>query len=77
MSMDRKSITTAGAGLAGVAFAGVALMPLFVKGISPVTSGVILGVLGTLCIVAIGFGIWNVRRGEAKRRAKLHIWMKH
>jgi hypothetical protein len=75
--MDRRRITTAGAGLAGIAFAGLALTPLFVKGISPVTSGVILGALGTLCIVAIGLGICNVRRGEAKRRAKLQIWMKH
>jgi hypothetical protein len=47
------------------------------RGVSPVTIGLILGVLGTLCIVAIGFAIRNVRRSEEKRKAKLHIWMKH
>jgi hypothetical protein len=45
--------------------------------VSPVTAGLIVGVLGTLCIVAIGFGVWNSLRGAAKRKAKLQIWMKH
>jgi hypothetical protein len=75
--MDRKRIVTAGSALAGIAIAGLAMAPLFVKGMSPVTSGVILGVVGAICLGGIAFGIWDARRIEAKRKAKEEIWMKH
>ena len=77
MSIERKRITTAGAALAGIAIAGLAMSPLFLKGISPVTSGVILGVVGVICLGGVAFGIWDARRIEAKRKAKDEIWMKH
>jgi hypothetical protein len=77
VSVDRKHSVTAGAALAGIAVAGFALAPLFVKGMSPVNSGVILGVVGAICIAGVGFGIWDARRIEAKRKAKEDIWMKH
>jgi hypothetical protein len=77
VSIDRKRITTAGAAFAGIGIAGLAMAPLFVKGMSPVTAGVILGVVGAICLIGIGFGIWDARRIEAKRKAKEEIWMKH
>ena len=77
MSMDRKRITLAGAVLAGIAIAGLTMAPLLVRGISPVTSGVILGVVGVICLAGVGFGIWDARRIEAKRKAKDQIWIEH
>jgi hypothetical protein len=77
VSLDRKRIFLAGSVLAGAAIAGLAMAPLFVKGMSPVTSGVIVGVVGVICLAGVGFGIWDARRIEAKRKATEQIWMKH
>jgi len=77
LSLQGKRIVTAGAALAGMAIAGLAMTPLLVKGISPVTSGVILGVVGAICLGGVAFGVWDARRIEAKRKAKEEIWMKH
>lgn len=60
-----------------IPLASAALVLSTRRSVSPVTIGLVLGVLGTLCIVAIGFAIRNVRRSEEKRKAKLQIWMKH
>ena len=72
----RKALLSIGAPIVGVGV-GLGLIPLLRGDVSPVTSGVILGVFGTMCLVAVGFAIWNVRRGEPRRKAKLQIWMKH
>jgi hypothetical protein len=77
VNFDRKSIITAGAALAGVAIAGLVMAPLFVKGMSAVTSGVILGFVGAVCLAGVAFGIWDARRIETRRKAKEQIWMKH
>ena len=75
--MDRKRITTTGAIVAGAGIAGLTMSPLFVKGMSPVTAGVILGAMGAICLAGVAFGIWEVQRIEAKRRAKEQIWIEH
>jgi hypothetical protein len=77
VSVDRKRLTTAVAALAGIAIAGLTMAPLLVKGISPVASGVILGVVGVICLGGVAFGIWDARRIEARRKAKEDIWIKH
>ena len=77
MSIDRKRITTAGAMIAGIAIAGLTMSPLLIKGMSQVTAGVILGVVGIICLAGVAFGVWDARRIEAKRKAKEEIWMKH
>ena len=77
MSLLRKRIAAIAAPLLGVALAALLLVPLLDRTISPVTSGVMIGVAGAICLLGIGIGIWNVRRGEARRKAKENIWLKH
>jgi hypothetical protein len=73
---SRKSLFSIGA-VAGGLVIGLGFISVLRGDVSPVTAGMFLGVIGTLCIVTIGFAIRNVRRGEARREAKLQIWMKH
>jgi hypothetical protein len=61
----------------GVLLAALILWPLLDRGISPVTSGVMIGTAGVICLLGIAIGIWNVRRSEARRKAKEQIWLKH
>jgi hypothetical protein len=61
----------------GVLLAALILLPLLDRNISPVTSGVMIGAAGAICLLGIGLGIWNVRRSEARRKAKEKIWLKH
>ena len=75
--MSRRSMVTGLSALAGIAFAALLFTPLFVKGMSAVAQGVLIGVAGAVCLVGVGFGIWDARRIEARRKAKEEIWMKH
>ena len=77
MSLSKKRIAAIAAPLLGVALAALLLVPLLDRTISPVTSGVMIGAAGAICLLGIGIGIWNVRRGEARRKAKENIWLKH
>lgn len=77
MTIERRRFLTAGAALAGITIAGLAMAPFFVRGMSLVTSGVILGVVGAICLAGVGFGIWDARRIETKRKAREDIWMRH
>ena len=77
MSLTRKRMFAIGGPLVGALLAVLILLPLLDRNISPVTAGVMIGVAGVICLVGVGLGIWNVRRGEARRKAKLQIWMKH
>ncbi len=77
MSFNRKSALAIAAPLVGAGLAALMLLPLLDRNISPVTSGVMIGVAGMICLLGVGLGIWNVRRGEAKRKAKEKIWLKH
>jgi hypothetical protein len=36
-----------------------------------------IGAAGAICLVGIVLGILNVRRSEARRKAKEQIWLKH
>jgi hypothetical protein len=63
--------------LVGVALAALIMWPLLDRSLSPVTSGVMIGAAGAICLVGIALGIWNVRRSEARRKAKEQIWLKH
>ena len=71
-----KRITTAAAAIAGVLLALLAMSPLFVP-MSPVTSGLVLGIVAVICLGGVAFGIWDARRIDAKRKAKEQIWLKH
>ena len=62
---------------AGVALAALILAPLLDVGMAPVTKGLLIGLAGTVCLVAIGLGAWNAHRGEQRRRAKEDIWIHH
>jgi len=53
------------------------MVPLLDRNLSPVTSGVMIGAAGAICLLGIGLGIWNVRHSEARRKAKEQIWLKH
>jgi predicted lysophospholipase L1 biosynthesis ABC-type transport system permease subunit len=77
VSFNRKRAFVIAAPLVGAALAALMLLPLLDRNLSPVTSGVMIGVAGMICLLAIGLGIWNVRRGEARRKAKEDIWLKH
>ena len=75
MSRNRKLAIAAP--VVGVLLAALILLPLIDRKISPVTSGVMIGVAGAICPLGIAIGIWNVRRSEARRKAKENIWLKH
>ena len=63
--------------LIGILLAALIMVPLLDRNLSPVTSGVMIGVAGVVCLVGIVAGVWNARRGEAKRKAKEQIWINH
>jgi len=77
VSISRKRIFAIAAPLGGALLGALILWPLLDRSISPVTSGMMIGVAGMICLLGVGFGIWNVRRGEARRKAKEQIWLKH
>ena len=72
-----KRIAVIAGPLAGILLGVLILLPLVDRNLSPVTSGVMIGAAGMICLLGIGLGILNVRRGEAKRKAKERIWLKH
>ena len=72
-----KRIAVIAGPLAGILLGVLILLPLVDRSLSPVTSGVMIGAAGMICLLGIGLGILNVRRGEAKRKAKEQIWLKH
>jgi hypothetical protein len=63
--------------LAGVALAALMLAPLPIAGMSAVTKGLMIGLAGAVCLVAIGLGAWNARCGEQRRRDKEYVWNHH
>ena len=76
MSVHRRRITLLSA-FAGLAFAALIFAPLFIRNMSAVTQGVLIGIAGIACLLGIGFGIWDARRIEARRKAKEQIWLNH
>ena len=77
MNLNRKRLAALAAPLCGAVLAALILVPLLDRNLSPVTSGMMIGVAGMICLLGIALGIWNVRRAEARRRAKEQIWLKH
>jgi len=77
VSLSRNRIAAFAAPVVGVALAALILWPLLDRNLSPVTSGVMIGAAGAICLLGVGLGIWNVRRSEARRKAKEQIWLKH
>lgn len=77
MSLNRKRALAIFGPVFGILLAALIMMPLLDRNLSPVTSGVMLGVAGAICLAGIGLGIWNARRGEARRKAKEQIWIEH
>jgi F0F1-type ATP synthase assembly protein I len=77
VSLNRKRAFQIAAPLAGLVLGALIMVPLIDRKLSPVTSGMMIGVAGMICVLGVGFGIWNVRRSEAKRKAKEQIWLKH
>ena len=60
--MDRERIATAGAVIAGMGIAGLTMSPLFVRGMSPVTAGVILGAMGAICLAGVAlYALFDLR----------------
>jgi hypothetical protein len=76
VSVHRKRITLLSA-FAGLAFAALIFAPLLMRNMSAVTQGVLIGIAGVACLLGIGFGVWDARRIEARRKAKERIWLKH
>ena len=77
MNLSRKRIAVIAAPVAGILLGVLMLLPLVDRSLSPVTSGAMIGAAGMICLLGIALGIWNVRRSEARRRAKEKIWLKH
>ena len=77
MSLNRKGLVTIAAALLGLFLGALVMVPLIDRSMSPVTSGVMIGAAGAICLAGIALGIWNVRRSEARRKAKEQIWLKH
>ena len=77
MSLTRKPVFAFAAPVVGVALAALIMLPLLDRSLSSVTSGVMIGAAGAICLLGVVLGIWNVRRSEARRKAKEQIWLKH
>ena len=77
MSLSTTRLIKIGAPFIGVLLAALVLWPLLDRNMSPVTSGVMIGAAGAICLAGVALGIWNVRRSEARRKAKEQIWLKH
>ena len=77
MTLDRKRIFAFAAPLLGLLLGALIMVPLVDRNISPVTSGVMIGAAGAICLAGIVIGVWNVRRSEARRKSKEQIWLKH
>ena len=77
MSINRKRLMTIATPILGLLLGALIMLPLLDRNISQVTSGVMIGAAGAICLIGIVFGIWNVRRSEARRKAKEQIWLKH
>ena len=75
--MSRNRIFAFVAPLVAVLLAALIMWPLLDRTLSPVTSGVMIGAAGAICLLGIALGILNVRRSEARRKAKEQIWLKH
>jgi hypothetical protein len=74
---NRNRIFAFAAPLVGVLLAALVMWPLLDRSLSPVTSGVMIGAAGAICLVGVALGILNVRRSEMRRKAKEQIWLKH
>lgn len=77
MNPKQKRLFNFAAPLVGVLLVVLVLWPLLDRSLSPVTSGVMIGAAGAICLLGIVLGVWNVRRSEARRKAKEQIWLKH
>ena len=77
MSLNRKRMFALFGPAVGVLLAALIMWPLLDRKLSPVTSGVMIGAAGVICLLGVAIGIWNVRRSEARRKAKENIWLKH
>ena len=75
--LNRKRVIAFAGPVIGLALAALVMVPLLDRTLSPVTSGVMIGAAGAICLVGIALGLWNVRRSEARRKAKEQIWLKH
>ena len=77
MSVSRNRLIAFAGPVVGVLLAALVMWPLLDRSLSPLTSGVMIGAAGAICLVGIALGVWNVRRSEARRKAKEQIWLKH
>ena len=77
MRLDRRRMVAIFGPVLGLLLAGLIMLPLLDRKLSPVTSGVMIGAAGAICLLGIIIGIWNVRRSEARRKVKEQIWLKH
>ena len=77
MNLNRKRLLAIAAPLLGVLLGALMLVPLIDRDLSPVTSGMMIGVAGMICLLGVALGIISVRRSEARRKAKEQIWLKH
>ena len=75
--LNRNRVIAFAAPLIGLALGALVIVPLLDRSLSPVTSGVMIGAAGAICLIGIALGVWNVRRSEARRKAKEQIWLKH
>ena len=77
MRLSRRRMVAIFGPVIGLLLAALVMLPLLDRRLSPVTSGVMIGAAGAICLLGIAIGIWNVRRSEARRKAKEQIWLKH
>ena len=77
MNVSRTRMIKIAGPVIGILLGVLIMLPLVDRNLSPVTSGVMIGIAGVICLLGIGLGIWNARRGEARRKAKEQIWINH
>ena len=77
MTVNRALAIRIAAPLFGALLGLLIMLPLIDRHMSPVTSGVMIGAAGVICLLCIGLAILNVRRSEQRRKAKEQIWLKH
>ena len=77
MRLLRRKVINVTAMVIGLAMAGLLFVILSNPGMSPVSSGMIIGVLGIMCLAGLGYGFWEARDRERRRKAKEDYWINH
>ena len=75
--MSRKTILRTAAIVAIAIGCGLVARALLPEQFSTAEAGFLVGILAAFAVGGVGYGVWEARRIERRRKAKEQIWLKH